>query len=102
MEEATRSLGTQPPLSADGFSSLSSPRPSQRDSRSTRRLENGLFFLGFISDDIGKQRRTQRQPTLTLKLTTEPDDSYSMLLKLENQPLDSEAGEWTVLPQIHL
>jgi hypothetical protein len=52
----------------------------------------------FISDDNGKHRRTERQPSMTVKLPTEADDSYSMLLKLERPPLDSEAGKWTLLP----
>ena len=54
----------------------------------------------FISDDIGKHRWMERQPPLALKLPTEPDDSYSTLLKPERRPLDSEAGEWTILPRI--
>jgi hypothetical protein len=65
-------------------------------------LENGLFFLGFISDDISKHRRIQWQPTLALKLPTEPANSYLTLLKLERPPLNLEAGEWTIFPQIHL
>ena len=56
----------------------------------------------FISGDIGKHRRTERQPGTTLKLPTEPDNSYSTLLNLERPPLDSEAGEWTILPWFHL
>jgi hypothetical protein len=53
----------------------------------------------FNSDDIGKHRCTERQPGTTLKLPTEPDDSYSKLLKPETRPLDLKAGEWTILPR---
>ena len=56
----------------------------------------------FISDDIGKHLWTERQPGMTVKLPTEPANSYSTLLKLERSLLNSEAGEWTILPWFHL
>ena len=37
---------------------------------------------------------------LALKLTAEPNGSYSLPLKLERRPLHSEAGEWTIFPRL--
>jgi hypothetical protein len=45
---------------------------------STRqRLENGLFFLGYLVRDIGKQQRMEWQQLFALKASTQPDDAPS-------------------------
>ena len=55
--------------------------------------------LAITFDDIGKQRR-RTAANLGPKMMIEPDGSYSMLLKLERRTLNSEAGEWTILPRL--
>src|ERR1700684_2773522 len=45
---------------------------------STRqRLENGIFFLGYLVRDIAKQQRTEWQQLFALKALTKPDDAPS-------------------------
>src|ERR1700735_198049 len=45
---------------------------------STRqRLENGLFFLGYLVRDIAKQQRMEWQHLFALKASTKPDDAPS-------------------------
>ena len=45
---------------------------------STRqRLENGLFFVGYLVRDIGKQQMIKWQQLFALKALTKPDDALS-------------------------